>query len=172
MEDKNPDREQQRVDGEGDHSCCSSESRPERCRKHQSLLTAVEKYRQCASQYNAKQWNDRNDDAEYARFERGANGNSPVHRTSGDDTWTSKICTTKMPGMNTLRRNLIGPMIHTAGASSIWSRYLHVDLRSAALRTKRAAILDRRSTLLAGVFHVFEASAQRTGEQGGKRSGH
>jgi hypothetical protein len=45
-----------------------------------------------------------------------------------------------------------------------------VDLRSAALRTKRPAVFDRCPTLLARVLHVFEASAQRTGEQG-KASG-
>jgi hypothetical protein len=37
---------------------------------------------------------------------------------------------------------------------------LHVDLRSAALRTKRAAVLDCDPTMLARVFHLFEASAQ------------
>jgi hypothetical protein len=37
-----------------------------------------------------------------------------------------------------------------------------VDLRGAALRTKRPPVLDRGPTLLARVLHVFEASAQRT----------
>jgi hypothetical protein len=37
-----------------------------------------------------------------------------------------------------------------------------VDLRSAALRTKRPAVLDRGPAFLARVLHAFEASAQRT----------
>lgn len=49
---------------------------------------------------------------------------------------------------------------------SIWSRNSDADLRRPALRAKRTAILDRISALLAGMLHVFEASAQRNGEQG------
>jgi hypothetical protein len=41
-----------------------------------------------------------------------------------------------------------------------------MDLWCPALRTKRPTILDLCPTLLARVFHLIEASAQRTGEQG------
>jgi len=65
-----------------------------------------------------------------------------------------------------LRRKLVRRGIHAHRNFSIRNRNQHMDLRRAALRTKRPTVLDRGPTLLAGVFHVFEASAQPTGEQG------
>ena len=54
-------------------------------------------------------------------------------------------------------------LIQARSDVSIGSCDLHMDLRSAALRTKRPAILDGRPTLLARMFHAIEASALRTG---------
>jgi hypothetical protein len=71
-----------------------------------------------------------------------------------------------------LRRKLVRRGIQASGNSIIRHRNLHVDLRSAALRTKRPTVLDRGSTLLARVLHVFEASAERSGEQGIEGSDH
>ena len=49
---------------------------------------------------------------------------------------------------------------------SFRDRNFDADLRRPALRAKGTAILDHISALLARMLHVFEASAQRNGEQG------
>ena len=48
MENKNPDSDEQGVDGKDDDSRCSSKSRPKSSRKDESTFTAVEIDRQRA----------------------------------------------------------------------------------------------------------------------------
>jgi hypothetical protein len=156
MENKNPDGDQQSVDGEGDDSRRSPKTRPERGRKDESIFTAVKKDSECPGQHDAEQWDHPDENAEHAGLERGMNGNSPVHR-AGHCAWAIG-----MPGLRNLRRKLVRRGIQAGGNPSIRNRNLHVDLSSVALRTKRPTVLDRAPTLLAKVLHISEASAQRT----------
>lgn len=64
-----------------------------------------------------------------------------------------------MPGLKKFRGKLVERGIHFRSGYSVRNRNLHMDLGSAALRTKRPAVLDRGATLLARVFHAIEASA-------------
>jgi len=153
VKNKNPDGDQQSVDSERDDSSRSSKPRPESGRKCESIFTTVEKDGQRPGQHDAEEWDHPYENAEHACLERGTNGNAPVHRPYGR-AWTHRrrgkprVC-------GNLRREGFG-------CSRIRSRNLYVDLRSAALRTKRSTVLDRGPTLLARVLHAFEASAQRT----------
>ena len=159
MENKNPNRDQQRVDSECGNSRRSSKSRPERGRKDDSAFPAVKIDSQASGQDDSEERNHPNEDAEHARLERGANGDSPVQRSglSGMRAQASKL-----PGLWALQRKPVRHGIQARGNFGIRNRNLHVDLGSAALRAKRPSILDRGSTLLAGMLHVFETSAQRT----------
>jgi len=168
MENKNPNRDQQGVDGESSNSCRSSKSRPERGRKYDSAFAAVKIDSQASCQDDSEKWNHSNENAERAGLKRGTNGDSPVHRSGLDSGWCAQGA--ELLRRRNLRRNLVRRGIQAWGDSGIWNRNLHVDLRSAALRAKRPAILDRGPTLLARVLHLFETSAQRTG-RARRRSG-
>jgi hypothetical protein len=59
-------------------------------------------------------------------------------------------------------RKVVRRGIEVHGNAIIRNRNLHVDLRSMALRAKRATVFYRHPALSASVLHVIEASAQRT----------
>ena len=160
MKNENPDGQQDRIDGESNHACCSPNPQPERRREYKSILAAVEKNRQCPSQHDAEQRDNPNENAEHASLKRGTNRSSPVHRASRRTLLPLRRGQPRL--YESLGRKLVNRGLQVRGNSSIRNRNLHVDLRSPALRTKRPSILDRGPTLLARVFHVFEASAQRT----------
>jgi hypothetical protein len=167
MKNENPDGDQQRVDGECDYSRCSPKTRSESGRKDDSAFTAVEKNGQRSGQRDAEEWDYPDENAKHSGLEGSANGNAPVHRPAGRHVWAIE-----MPAWENLRSNLVRRGIQAPGNFSIRKRHLHVDLRSAALLTKRPAVFDRGATLLARVLHFLEASAQRSGEQGRTPSDH
>jgi hypothetical protein len=160
MKNKNPNGDQQSVDGEGNHSRCSPKTRPERGRKHDFTFAAVEENSQRPGQHDAEQWDHLNENAEHAGHERGPNRSASVHRASARDL--SRLRRGQPRLYRNLRRKLARRGIQAGHNPRFRNRYLHVDLRSVALRTERSTILDRRPTLLARVLHVFETSAQRT----------
>lgn len=159
MKNNNRDGEES-VNGEHDDAGRSSKSRAESGRKDDSAFPAVEIDSQASGQDDSEEWNHPNENAEHARLERGTNGDSPVQR-SGLSGMRAQAA--KLPGLWALRRKLVRRGIQASGNSGIRNRNLHVDLGSAALRAKRPSVLDRGSTLLTGMLHVFETSAQRTG---------
>lgn len=61
------------------------------------------------------------------------------------------------------RRRLIWRGVQASRNFRIRDRNLDMDLGGAALRTKRAPILDRNPALLATMLHILEASAEGTG---------
>ncbi len=150
MKNKNPNCDQQRVDGESGHSSRSPKTRRESGRKDESTFAAVEIDSQSSSQHDAEQGDHPNENAEHTGLERGTNGNFPIQRVCGHGQARVKR------GKPRLYRNF-------SRRFSIRDRNLDMDLGSAALRTKRPAVLDRGPALLARVLHVLEASAQRAG---------
>ncbi len=76
MENKNANRDQERVDGERGNPRRSSKSRPEGGRKDGSAFAAVKIDSQASGQNDAEKWNHPNKNAEHAGLERGPNGDS------------------------------------------------------------------------------------------------
>jgi hypothetical protein len=163
VKNKNPDGDKQTVDGEGNHSRRPPQTRSKRGRKCEPIFAAVEKNRQRPGQHDTEQGDDADENAEHAGLERGTNRNSPVQVASEGRS---------LPGLGgNLKPTIVGHGIQARANSSIRDRNLHVDLRSAALRTKRPSVLDRGAALLARVLHIIEASAQPIGEQPGRFDG-
>ncbi len=83
MKNKNPDGDQQSVDGEAHDSRRSSQTRSESGVECEPIFATVEIDRQCPSQHDAYKGDHPDKKTEHAGLERGTNGDSPVHRTSG-----------------------------------------------------------------------------------------
>ena len=163
MKNENADGDQQRVDGEGDDSRCSPQTRPESRGKRQPTFAAIEKDSQRAGEHDAEEWDHPDENAERPGLERGMHRNALLHRASerGLPSRGKPIL------YGNLWRKIVLRGLWARGDFSVRNRNLHMDLRSAALRTERPAVFDRGPALLASMLHIFEASAQRSGEQGG-----
>lgn len=142
------------ADRKDDDSGGSANSCRERGRKCRSALAAVEENSQRPRQNDADKWDRANENAEHAGLERSTNGGSSIYRISGQNGPVRIRGLCNPWGKFFLHGSRCG------GNYGIWNRDLDINLRSAALRTKRTPILYRGSASLAKVFHLFEASAQ------------
>ncbi len=159
---KNEDSDSQHcgVDSKDNHSRGTSKTRSERGTGNESIRATVEKDGQRTGQNDAKQGDDPYHNTEYACLDGGAKSNSAIQFAR------QEAGASRLPARKQVRRKLIGRGIHVRGNGRIRNGHAHVNLGSAALRTKRPSVFDLGSAFLAGVLHVIEASALRSAEQG------
>jgi hypothetical protein len=86
MENKNPNGEQESVNGESNYSGCSSQTRPERGRKDEPAFAPVQIDSQRPGQNDAKQGDHPQEDSEQTRLERGPHGVLRI-----DDAWLREL---------------------------------------------------------------------------------
>lgn len=172
MKHKNPDDEKDRLDTDSNHSGRRPQARCPGRGKNKPTLAAVEKHSQSPGQHDGKKGDQHpQKESKHAALDRGANDHAPVHASTARHGPRIVRGSVGSPGLSGGRRFRHRGI--QAAVSRVRSHDLHVDLRSAALRAKGPPVLDRGPALLARVIHVFEASAQRSGEQpaGSERSG-
>ena len=171
MKNEKPDHEINGLKRGRDNPRCASKTRSESGRKHQPTFTAVEIDRQCPSQHDGeKRKEDPHDETKHPCLNCGTSRDCPVHHPIRRRQPRLRRGQPRLYG--NVGRVLVPRGIHAGGNFVIRNRNFNADLGSAALRAKRAAVFNRRSTLLAAVLHVFEASAQRSGEQDVESSDH
>jgi len=168
MKHQNPDAEEGSANRDGDDPRRSPKARSESDWKSESAFATVEKDGQCPGQHNAEEWYKSADEkAKETGLQGGANRGSPVHRVPRSAGPSLGPGPRRLYG--NLRRKLVRRGFRVGGNFSFRNR--HVNLRSPALRTKRPPVLNRGSTLLAGVFHVLKLAHNEPGEQA-RASGH
>lgn len=142
--------DQHRVDGEDNDSCGTTKARAQGGGKVESILAPIEKDSQRASQYDAEHREHRDKHSKQARLESRANRQSAV------DYAPNPAGAIRIENLRKFRRKLAGCRIQAGSYRIVSNRNLDVDLRSAALRTKRSAVFDQDPAFLAGMLHPLK----------------
>jgi len=147
MQDEEFDDDKDGVNGEAYDSRRPTQSRSDPSPRRQTALAAVKIKRHPACQHDRHHRNEHADkSAQNAGFERCAGRCSLVKEALLQEAGMIESGDFLSPRARLAVSRLVSVL-------TVRKRDLHVNLRCAALRTKRAAVLDRRTTFFARMIH-------------------